>query len=480
MQKDKIDEICTKMGAIFHTENKRVRINEPCLCEHFKESGIYCYIRPLKIFEYYDHTTGKTVRISDDEIRTRLRAFAAGLRGNISITNINLALSYRVLCSALQMFKDAVGTDIYPEATRFCIHTRNGILVYDQELKNFRLRDFSPEIISRSMINRVYNPKAECPMFIEKLLKPMLRHPEDDLDTLQQLFGQYLLRENLSQQFLVISGPAGVGKSVLVSVIERILGLENITEFQPSRLSNPFEMVEYSNKHLLTAKDVENDALSKGINALKKITGNDYLALEKKHSNERVYVRGNFNIIITGNGDLTIDFGAGRDAFARRLIWEEDCQLLILGTGEPQYERFFRELAQEFPDRVCAKITFDLGLASRIYAGGDIYLMPSKSEPCGLSQMNAMRYGTVPVVHATGGLRDTVPGCDQHGQGGLGFTFQSYNADDFLASLKRALGLYHYHREGFRELQRHDMRQDFSWDVPAGRYMDLFYRMLSW
>ena len=271
MQKDKIDEICTKMGAIFHAENKRVRINEPCLCELFKESGIYCYIRPLKIFEYYDHTTGKTVRISDDEIRTRLRTFVAGLRGNISITNINLALSYRVLCSALQMFKDAVGTDIYPEATRFCIHTRNGILVYDQELKNFRLCDFSPEIISRSMINRVYNPKAECPMFIEKLLKPMLLHPEDDLDTLQQLFGQYLLRENLSQQFLVISGPAGVGKSVLVSVIERILGLENITEFQPSRLSNPFEMVEYSNKHLLTAKDVENDALSKGINALKMI-----------------------------------------------------------------------------------------------------------------------------------------------------------------------------------------------------------------
>ena len=165
---------------------------------------------------------------------------------------------------------------------------------------------------------------------------------------------------------------------------------------------------------------------------------------------------------------------------ARKLLWEEDCQLLILGTGEKQFEGFFTELAQEFPDRVCAKITFDLGLASRIYAGGDIYLMPSKSEPCGLSQMNAMRYGTVPVVHATGGLRDTVPGCDQHGQGGLGFTFQSYNADDFLASLKRALGLYHYHREGFRELQRHDMRQDFSWDVPAGRYMDLFYRMLSW
>ena len=165
---------------------------------------------------------------------------------------------------------------------------------------------------------------------------------------------------------------------------------------------------------------------------------------------------------------------------ARRLLWEEDAQLLILGTGEPQYETFFRELQEQFPDQVAAKITFNLKLAARIYAGGDVYLMPSKSEPCGLSQMNAMRYGTVPVVHATGGLKDTVPPADQDGKGGLGFTFQSYNADDFLASLKRCLYLYNHNREGFRDLQKREMEQDFSWDVPAGRYMELFQHMCSW
>ncbi len=165
---------------------------------------------------------------------------------------------------------------------------------------------------------------------------------------------------------------------------------------------------------------------------------------------------------------------------ARQLMWEEDAQLLILGTGEPRFEQFFRDLAGEFPDRVAAKITFDLGLASRIYAGGDIYLMPSKSEPCGLSQMNAMRYGTVPVVHATGGLKDTVPPADENGQNGLGFTFQSYNADDFKAALKRCLDLYRYNRAGFQALQKTDMQQDFSWNVPAGRYMELFRRMLGW
>ena len=165
---------------------------------------------------------------------------------------------------------------------------------------------------------------------------------------------------------------------------------------------------------------------------------------------------------------------------ARRLLWEEKCQLLILGTGEAQYETFFKELAAEYPEQCAAKITFNLKLASRIYAGGDIYLMPSKSEPCGLSQMNAMRYGTVPVVHATGGLKDTVPPADENGQGGLGFTFQSYNADDFLASVKRCLNLYNNNREAFNALVHTDMSQDFSWNVPAGRYMDLFNQMLSW
>ena len=165
---------------------------------------------------------------------------------------------------------------------------------------------------------------------------------------------------------------------------------------------------------------------------------------------------------------------------ARRLLWEENCQLLILGTGESQFESFFTELAEEFPDQVAAKITFNLGLAARIYAGGDIYLMPSKSEPCGLSQMNAMRYGTVPVVHATGGLKDTVPPCDEKGEGGLGFTFQSYNGDDFYGAVKRCLNLYNNDREGFKALQHRGMTQDFSWNRPAGKYMELFRQMCGY
>ena len=106
--------------------------------------------------------------------------------------------------------------------------------------------------------------------------------------------------------------------------------------------------------------------------------------------------------------------------------------------------------------------------------------MPSKSEPCGLSQMNAMRYGTVPVVHSTGGLKDTVPPLDENGEGGLGFTFQSYNADDFLGAIKRCLDLYKNKPEAFKALVKTEMEQDFGWDnTPAQRYMELFYQMLG-
>ena len=91
-----------------------------------------------------------------------------------------------------------------------------------------------------------------------------------------------------------------------------------------------------------------------------------------------------------------------------------------------------------------------------------------------------MRYGTVPVVHATGGLKDTVPPCDENGEGGLGFTFQSYNADDFLAAVKRALALYNEQPDAWKALQKKEMEMDFSWDVPAARYMELFHHMISW
>lgn len=158
---------------------------------------------------------------------------------------------------------------------------------------------------------------------------------------------------------------------------------------------------------------------------------------------------------------------------ANRLM-EREIQLVIVGTGEKQYEYALSALAKQHPGRVSVCLAFDPALASRVYAGADMYLMPSKSEPCGLSQLIAMHYGTVPVVACTGGLRDTVLPYNSETKEGRGFTFQSYNADDFLGAIDRAVGLYYHGREEWNALAKHDMEVDFSWAVPAAEYMQLY------
>ncbi len=159
-------------------------------------------------------------------------------------------------------------------------------------------------------------------------------------------------------------------------------------------------------------------------------------------------------------------------------LLSRDVQLVIVGTGDKKYEYALSTVARQFPGKAAVRLCFDPKLASRVYAGADLYLMPSKSEPCGLSQLIAMRYGTVPVVSATGGLHDTVPAYNPETKEGRGFTFQSYNADDFMDAIDRAVALYYEDREEFKALAKRDMEIDFSWQVPAGEYMQLYAELL--
>ena len=160
----------------------------------------------------------------------------------------------------------------------------------------------------------------------------------------------------------------------------------------------------------------------------------------------------------------------------RRLL-ERDVQLVIVGTGEAKYEHALQTVAADCPEKFSMNLRFDSALASRVYAGADLYLMPSKSEPCGLSQLIAMRYGTVPVVNATGGLKDTVPPYDPTTGEGRGYTFQSYNGDDFLGAIDRALDHFRNRPEDWARLVRADMREDFSWKHPAQRYLELYFSL---
>ena len=156
-----------------------------------------------------------------------------------------------------------------------------------------------------------------------------------------------------------------------------------------------------------------------------------------------------------------------------------DVQLVVIGTGEKKYEQALLDAQARYGDKLSVNLCFDTAFASQLYAGADIYLMPSRSEPCGLSQIIAMHYGTIPVVNETGGLKDTVTAYNTDTFEGRGYTFQSYNADDFLAAIGRCLDLYIWSQDRWKDLVRRDMELDVSWRIPAERYMELFRSLLN-
>ena len=158
------------------------------------------------------------------------------------------------------------------------------------------------------------------------------------------------------------------------------------------------------------------------------------------------------------------------------LLSTTDIQLVVLGSGEYQYEEFFRGLAERYPDKVGLCLGFIPDLARKIYAGSDMFLMPSKSEPCGLSQMVALRYGSVPIVRETGGLRDSV---SDSGDGeGNGFVFSSYNAHDMLHAIKRAVQGY-ADKDGWQILVKRAMESDNSWGKSANEYIRMYKEVLK-
>jgi len=153
-----------------------------------------------------------------------------------------------------------------------------------------------------------------------------------------------------------------------------------------------------------------------------------------------------------------------------------DVQLAVLGSGKTDWEEALRKTAEANPGRVGVRIGFDEGLAHRIEAGADVFLMPSRFEPCGLNQMYSLRYGTVPVVRAVGGLEDTVEDYDGAGRG-TGFKFREYSPHAMMAAVRRALEAYR-DRKAWRGLVERGMRQDFSWERSAADYERLYRKLL--
>lgn len=154
-------------------------------------------------------------------------------------------------------------------------------------------------------------------------------------------------------------------------------------------------------------------------------------------------------------------------------IVRENVQIVVLGTGDHQYQSMFNYYNSNFPKKVSARITFDSAFAQQIYAASDIFLMPSLFEPCGIGQMLAMRYGTLPIVRETGGLKDTVESFNKYTGEGNGFSFANYNAHEMLFTIQRAIELYK-DKDTWKELVLNAMNTDSSWKKSAEDYMNLF------
>jgi starch synthase len=154
----------------------------------------------------------------------------------------------------------------------------------------------------------------------------------------------------------------------------------------------------------------------------------------------------------------------------------EEMIVVALGAGDKEYEDLFRRLNKQFPQKFAVKVAYDNKIAHKIEAGADMFLMPSRYEPCGLNQIYSLKYGTVPVVRATGGLDDTIENWDPHTRKGTGFKFTEYSGEALLATIRAALQAYR-DQESWRALMRNGMSRDFSWTASAKEYVRVYDRV---
>jgi starch synthase len=252
------------------------------------------------------------------------------------------------------------------------------------------------------------------------------------------------------------------------------------TEFFGEGLDGLLKSLSYKTSGILNGIDYEefNPSLDKFIPY-----NYDFSSLEKKEENKKALQR-ELNLPqkdvpmvslitrLTSQKGIDLVMGVIEDIMAL------DLQLVVLGTGDKKYHDIFNSLKDKYPHNISVNITFDNNLAHRIYAGSDLLLMPSLFEPCGLSQLIAMRYGTIPLVRETGGLKDTVTPYNEVTKEGNGFTFTNYNAHDMLYTLNRALHIYK-DRDKWEKVVFNAMNSDYSWNASAKLYMELYNKLLE-
>ena len=169
-----------------------------------------------------------------------------------------------------------------------------------------------------------------------------------------------------------------------------------------------------------------------------------------------------------------LDIQKGFDILAEAIeqIMQLGCQLIVLGTGDPKYHALLQEIKQKFPKQIGLKLGFNNPLAHRIYAGSDMFLMPSRYEPCGLGQLISFKYGAIPIVRKTGGLADTVSEPEN------GFVFKEYSSEALLGAVKRAVEAYK-NKGNWKKMQEKVMEYDYSWTASAKKYISLYMKAIN-
>lgn len=306
--------------------------------------------------------------------------------------------------------------------------------------------------------------------------------PREVLGDLFNLNDYYFTADNLEFYGNVNLMKGGLIATDKITTVSPTYKNEIQTEYYGEKLNNVLKQRESDLYGIINGIDEEtyNPETDPGITANYTVT-----SLEKKQENKK-FIQQKFGLkedpevpIICMITRLTSQKGLELVRHVFHEIMEDDVQFLVLGTGDPEFENFFREMEYTYSDKCKAYIGFDENLAHQIYAGADLFLMPSKFEPCGLGQLIALRYGNIPIVRETGGLNDTVFSYNELTEEGNGFSFTNFNAHDMLFTIRRGIGFYKEDKEVWHKLMKNAMSMDNSWAQSAFKYNQLYAELIS-
>ncbi|MEE3351749.1 MAG: glycogen synthase GlgA [Saccharofermentanaceae bacterium] len=303
-------------------------------------------------------------------------------------------------------------------------------------------------------------------------------HGIEVIQDLLDLPSEYLTDELSIKDGAVNFMKAGIVYSNSVTTVSPTYAYEIMTDYYGEGLNHTLQRYAYKVSGILNGINAEEYNPSKDTMIPQKYSIKNYeegKAVNKKSIQEQLGLEVNPGAPLCSMISRLVD-QKGLDLLLRVVeeMLYDGMQIVILGTGDAYYERSLADIAARNPGKMCACISFDNGLAHTLYAGSDIFLMPSLFEPCGLSQLIAMTYGTIPIVRETGGLRDTVVPYNEFTGEGNGFSFANINAHEFLFVTKYACDLYRHNKPVWNKLIEEGMKADYSWKKSAEEYAGLY------